>query len=44
MDPDVRIDRDTYPTYGQVPADQIGGANAAEFDASEDEANRERLY
>jgi len=31
-------------TYGQVLADQIKGANAAEIDASEDEANRERLY
>ncbi len=43
-DPDVQIDRSCYPTYGQVLADQIKGADAAEIDASEDEANRERLY
>ena len=43
-DPDVRIDRSQYPTYGQVLADQIAGANAREIDASEDEANRERLW
>ncbi len=43
-DPDVQIDRSTYPTYGQVLADQIRGADAREIDASEDEANRERLY
>ncbi|MDE2934732.1 MAG: pyridoxamine 5'-phosphate oxidase family protein [Chloroflexota bacterium] len=43
-DPEVQIDRATYPTYGQVLADQIRGANAVEIDASEDEANRERLY
>jgi len=43
-DPDAQIDRCCYPTYGQVLADQIKGANAAEIDASEDEANRERRY
>ena len=43
-DEDVQVDRACYPTYGQVLADQIRGANAAEIDASEDEANRERLY
>ena len=43
-DPEVQIDRSTYPTYGQVLADQIKGADAAEIDDSEDEANRERLY
>ncbi len=43
-DPDVQIDRSVYPTYGQVLADQINGADAAEIDASEDEANRDRLY
>ena len=41
---DAQIDRACYPTYGQVLADQIRGANAAEIDASEEEANRERLY
>ena len=43
-DPDVQIDRSVYPTYGQVLADQIKGADAQEIDASEDEANRHRLY
>ena len=43
-DPEVRIDRLVYPTYGQVLADQIAGANANEIDDSEDEANRDRLY
>ncbi len=35
---DAQIDRACYPTYGQVLADQIRGANAAEIDASEAEA------
>lgn len=43
-EPEARIDRSSFPTYGQVLADQIRGANAKEIDASEDEANRERLY
>ena len=43
-DPDVQIGRSDYPTYGQVLADQIAGADAKENDDSEDEANRERLY
>ena len=43
-DPDVQIERSEYPTYGQVLADQISGADAKEIDDSEDEANRERLY
>ncbi|MXW76081.1 MAG: pyridoxamine 5'-phosphate oxidase family protein [Acidimicrobiaceae bacterium] len=43
-DPEAQIDRGDYPTYGQVLADQIAGANAQEIDASEDEANREQLY
>ena len=43
-DPEAQIDRSSYPTYGQVLADQIAGANAQEIDADEDEANRERLY
>ncbi len=42
-DPEVQIDRSAYPTYGQVLADQISGADAKEIDDSEDEANRERL-
>ncbi len=43
-EPDARIERSSFPTYGQVLADQIAGANAEEIDADEDEANRERLY
>ena len=43
-DPAVRIERSTFPTYGQVLADQIAGADAREIDAGEDEANRTRLY
>ena len=43
-DPDAQIDRSTYPTYGQVLADQIAGADAKQIDDSEDEANRGRLY
>ena len=43
-DPEVQIERSSFPTYGQVLADQIKGADSAEIDASEDEANRDRLY
>ena len=43
-DPDAQIDSSTYPTYGQVLADQIAGADAKDMDDSEHEANRERLY
>ena len=43
-DPEVQIDRSSYPTYGQVLADQIAGADAGAIDADEDEANRHQLY
>ncbi|MDE0116234.1 MAG: pyridoxamine 5'-phosphate oxidase family protein [bacterium] len=43
-DPEAQIDRSVYPTYGQVLADQIAGANADSIDADEDEANRNQLY
>ena len=43
-DREVQIDRSSYPTYGQVLADQIAGADSRQIDADEDEANRERLY
>ena len=43
-DPEVQIERSSYPTYGQVLADQIRGADAEEIDQSEEEANRDRLY
>ena len=42
-DPASQIDRSAYPTYGQVLADQIAGADAQEIDESEEAANRERL-
>ena len=43
-DPSARIERSSYPSYGQVLADQIAGADAGQIDAEEEEANRERLY
>ena len=43
-DPEVQVDRSVFPTYGQVLADQIAGADAREIDDSEEEANRDRLY
>jgi PPOX class probable FMN-dependent enzyme len=43
-DADAQIDRSSYPTYGQVLADQIADANAQEIDEDEAQANRERLY
>ena len=43
-DSEVKIDRSSYPTYGQVLADQIKGADAREIDKSEEKANRDRLY
>ncbi len=42
-DAGVQIERSSYPTYGQVLADQIKGADAGEIDQSEEEANRNRL-
>jgi PPOX class probable FMN-dependent enzyme len=43
-DAKAQIDRSSYPSYGQVLADQIAGADAREIDADEDKANRQRLY
>ena len=43
-DPAARVERSSYPSYGQVLADQIAGADAEGIDAGEGEANRERLY
>ena len=43
-EPEVRITRSVFPTYGQVLADQIAGIDAGEIDAEEDMANRTRLY
>lgn len=43
-DPAAQVERTCYPTYGQVLADQIAGADAAEIDAGEDESTRTELY
>ena len=43
-DSKVQIERSSYPTYGQVLATQIPGADAREIDQSEDKANQQRLY
>ncbi|MCE2500445.1 MAG: pyridoxamine 5'-phosphate oxidase family protein [Dehalococcoidia bacterium] len=43
-DADAQIERSSYPSYGQVLADQIAGADAREIDDDELEANRQRLY
>ena len=43
-DSDAQIDRSSYPSYGQVLADQIAGADAQEIDDDEAQANQERLY
>ncbi len=43
-EPAAQIERSSFPTYGQVLADQIAGASAQAIDQAEDEANRTRLY
>jgi len=43
-EPDAQVDRSCYPTYGQVLADQIAGADAAEIDQGEEESARTELY
>ena len=43
-DAEAHIDRSSYPTYGQVLADRIAGADPEQIDASEDQANRNQLY
>ena len=43
-DPEAQVERSNLPTYGQMLADQIRGADAAAIDASLDEAARNRLY
>ncbi len=43
-DPAAHVERSSLPTYGQMLADQIQGADAAGIDASLDEAARNRLY
>ena len=41
---DAQVDRASFPTYGQVLADQIAGADAAEIDAGEEDSARTELY
>jgi hypothetical protein len=43
-DPDTRIERTRFPSFGQVIADQIAGVEAAEADALINQNYRERLY
>ncbi len=43
-EPAAQVERARYPTYGQVLADQIAGADAAEIDAGEAESARTELY
>ena len=43
-EPDARVERSCFPTYGQVLADQIAGADAAEIDAGEEQSARTELY
>ena len=42
--PEARVERSRFPTYGQVLADQIAGADAAEIDADSAESARTDLY
>ena len=43
-DPDTHIDRSCYPTYGQVLADQIPGADAGKIDEGEVKSLKEDLF
>ena len=43
-DPATQVERKTFPTLGQVIADQVAGIEAAAADAGIDESYRERLY
>ncbi len=43
-DSEARMERSCYPTYGQVLADQIAGANAREIDAGEADSARNELF
>ncbi len=43
-DPAAQVERSNLPTYGQMLADQIQGADAVSIDAALDEAARNRLY
>lgn len=43
-DPETQIDRKSFPTMGQMMADQIGGLDPEEVQKSYEERNRNRLY
>ena len=43
-DPKAHAERSCFPTYGQVLADQIAEADAAEIDAGEAESARTELF
>ena len=43
-EPEARVERSRFPTYGQVLADQIAGADAAEIDADSAESAKTDLY
>lgn len=43
-EPAARVERTRFPTYGQVLADQIAGADAAEIDADSAQSARTDLY
>lgn len=43
-DPSAQVERSCYPTYGQVLADQIEGADARQIDDGEAKSARTELY
>jgi PPOX class probable FMN-dependent enzyme len=43
-EPEARVERSRFPTYGRVLADQIAGADAAEIDADSVKSARTDLY
>ena len=43
-DPTTRIERKSFPSFGQVLADQLAGVEAAATDAMIDQSYREKLY
>ena len=43
-EPEAQVERSRFPTYGQVLADQIAGADAAEIDTGEKESAKTELF
>ena len=43
-DPETQIERKSFPTMGQMLADQIGGMDPAELDRGTEESIKTRLY